>query len=91
MADDVSEPEIPIKMPEIPPPITVPPLAAFFPIGPPLHIFFSTLDFIMEAKFWPSWEEGEKPELWKFFPIGVPCHLIFSVVDFLYTNLKRSK
>jgi hypothetical protein len=90
MGDD-SSPEINIPMPEPPLPGSDLPLSAYFPFGPFLSATFAAIDFLLEARFWPSWDEEEKPELWKFFPIGVPVHLVLSVVDFVYINLKRTR
>lgn len=89
MGED-STPEIPIPMPEPPPPGSELPLAHYFPFGPIVSMTFGCLDFIVEAQFWPSWDEEEKPELWKFFPIGPPVYLILGVVDFIYTNVVRT-
>ena len=91
MGEDTS-PEIPIPMPEPPLPGPETPLVAWFPFGVVNHFLFSTIDAVIEAKFWPSCsdEDDEDPELWHWFPFGMPAQLVISFIDIVYTNLVKA-
>jgi len=76
-------PEIPIPMPEVPPPSDTP-LTSFFPFGVVLHVILSFVDFIYEGRFWPEWADKEAKNLFEFFPFGPPAQMIILVIDVTY-------
>jgi len=85
MGEDTT-PEIPIPMPEPPPPAAG--LESFFPFGVVNHIVFSTLDFVIEGRFWPKESEGERGKpthLYEFFPFGPPAQMVLVVVDLIWS------
>lgn len=61
------------------------------------HILFSTVDALIEGRFWPSETKDSQPQLWHFFPFGFfpalraswlfrpPAQMILTVVDIIYS------
>lgn len=76
-------PEIPIPMPEVPPP-SERPLTSFFPFGVVLHVILSFVDWIYLGQFWPEWADRETKSLFEFFPYGPPAQMVIFVIDAMY-------